>query len=74
MTNDQIQNLIESLQRAIRVCHEVDSMSDDYERSYPYATGYSRATMQEVVEKLTKELETDHDHDSDFILSTIEKY
>lgn len=44
--------LIEGLEGAIKVCYNVDSSSDDCERSYPYASGYSRSAMESVVEQL----------------------
>jgi hypothetical protein len=47
-----LETLIESLDAAIRVCYKVDSRSEDTERSYPYATGYSRSAMLRVQEEL----------------------
>ncbi len=47
-----LETLIESLDAAIRVCYKVDSRLEDTERSYPYATGYSRSTMLRVKEEL----------------------
>ena len=44
--------LISSLKESIGVCHGVDSGSDEYENSYPYATGYSRSCMQGAVKTL----------------------
>ena len=38
-----IETIIGGLEDAINVCYRVDSSSDDNERSYPYAAGYSRA-------------------------------
>jgi hypothetical protein len=35
------------------VCYNVDSSdSDDYEKTYPFATGYSRAAMNSVIDDL----------------------
>lgn len=47
-----IETIIGGLQDAINVCYRVDSSSDDNERSYPYAAGYSRAAMQTAIEDL----------------------
>jgi len=46
-----IETIIEGLEDAVVVCNSVDS-SEDYERSYPYATGYSYATMQNAIANL----------------------
>ena len=46
-----IETIIEGLEDAVVVCNSVDS-SEDYERSYPYATGYSYATMQHTISSL----------------------
>tara|TARA_B100001094_G_scaffold141475_1_gene137128 strand:+ start:179 stop:373 length:195 start_codon:yes stop_codon:yes gene_type:complete len=46
--------LIGSLKESIGVCQGVDSGSDGYENSYPYATGYSRSCMQGAVETLER--------------------
>ena len=47
-----IETIIGGLQDAINVCYRVDSSSDDNERSYPYAAGYSRAAMRTAVQSL----------------------
>lgn len=47
-----IETIIEGLEDAINVCYRVDSSSDDNERSYPFATGYSRAAMRTAVQSL----------------------
>ena len=49
-----IETIIEGLEDAIGVCYRVDSSSDDCERSYPYAAGYSRAAMQTAIEDLRR--------------------
>ena len=46
-----IETIIEGLEDAVKVCNSVDQ-SDDHERSYPYATGYSYATMQHTISSL----------------------
>lgn len=47
-----LETLIESLESAINVCYNVDSNNEDTEKSYPYATGYSRAVMLHIQEQL----------------------
>ena len=47
-----LEALIESLDDAIRVCYRVESRSEDTQKSYPYATGYSRSAMRMVQEEL----------------------
>ena len=50
---DTLKRLISDLQEAVNVCYNVDSSeSDNYEKTYPYATGYSRAAMNSVIEDL----------------------
>lgn len=49
-----IETIIEGLEDAIGVCYRVDSSSEDCERSYPYAAGYSRAAMRTAVENLRR--------------------
>ena len=46
--------LITSLKESIEVCQSVDNVSDGYENSYPYATGYSRSCMRGAVETLER--------------------
>ena len=47
-----IETIIDGLEDAIGVCHRVDSSSEDFERSYPFAAGYSRAAMRTAIENL----------------------
>ena len=47
-----LETLIESLESAINVCDNADSRSEDSEKSYPYATGYSRSAMQMIRQQL----------------------
>ena len=50
---DTLKRLIRDLQEAVNVCYNVDSSeSDNYEKTYPYATGYSRAAMNSVIDDL----------------------
>jgi hypothetical protein len=46
--------IIETLQRGYDVCDKVDHSSDDIEKSPSYATGYSRATLRDVIEELNR--------------------
>ena len=48
---EDIETIIEGLEDAISICQKVDG-SNDYERSYPYATGYSYGTMQNAIANL----------------------
>jgi hypothetical protein len=47
-----LETLIEGLESAINVCYNVDSNDSNSEKTYPYAVGYSRATMREVIDQL----------------------
>jgi hypothetical protein len=47
-----LETLIEHLADAINVCYNVESRSEDCEKSYPYATGYSRSAMLRIQEEL----------------------
>ena len=45
-----LKRLISNLQDAVNVCYNVDSSErDSYERTYPFATGYSRSAMQSTI-------------------------
>ena len=44
--------LISNLKDSIGVCYDVDSLSKETAKSYPYATGYSRSCMQGAVKTL----------------------
>ena len=47
---DTLERLIKSLQDAVDVCYNGDSSeSDNHERTYPFATGYSRSAMQNAI-------------------------
>ena len=45
-----IETLIEGLQYAVNVCNNIDG--SDAEKSYPYATGYSRSAMEMIIKQL----------------------
>ena len=47
-----LDTLIEGLESAINVCYNVDSNDSNSEKTYPYAVGYSSATMREVIDQL----------------------
>jgi len=47
-----LETLIEGLESAINVCYNADSNDEDSEKSYPYATGYSRSAMLRIQEQL----------------------
>lgn len=52
--SNDIEGIIKKLEDAIKVCYEVDCMSEESERSYPYAAGYSRVAMQGVRDELRR--------------------
>ena len=47
---DTLNRLIRDLEDAVNVCYNADGST--MEKSYPYATGYSRSAMQSAVERL----------------------
>jgi len=49
-----LETLIEGLQDALNVCYNVDSTDNNCERSYPFATGYSRGTMECLIKDLER--------------------
>jgi hypothetical protein len=47
---DTLQRIIRDLQDAVNVCYNVDSSEKSgYERTYPFATGYSRSAMKSAI-------------------------
>jgi len=47
---DTLKRLIRNLQDAVNVCYNVDSSEDSgYEKTYPFATGYSRSAMTHAI-------------------------
>ncbi|NBP00168.1 MAG: hypothetical protein EBU90_08565 [Proteobacteria bacterium] len=47
---DTLKRIIRDLESAVSVCHNVDSSQGaDSEKTYPYATGYSRAAMTSAI-------------------------
>ena len=63
LTNYEIETIVDGLQDAIRVCYDVDSTSNNNERSYPYATGYSREAMKTAVNSLIEIMKTNAKYD-----------
>ena len=51
-------SIINSLQRGYAVCDAVDYSSEELEKTPQYATGYSRATMMDVIEDLKRYKQT----------------
>ena len=49
---DEIESAISCLEKAIKICSEVDSSNKDLDKSYPYAAGYARAAMQDVLQRI----------------------
>tara|TARA_B100000900_G_C20332444_1_gene614758 strand:+ start:77 stop:301 length:225 start_codon:yes stop_codon:yes gene_type:complete len=71
ISNYDLELVINRLEDAIKVCRNVDSYvpddTDEYDRSYPYAAGYSRATMENAVETLMKIMQSKSQYDLDCI-------
>ena len=55
--DDKLIRVTDSLTNAVNVCYEVDNTSDDYEKTYPFATGYSRSAMNTAIEDLSRIVE-----------------
>ena len=55
--DDKLIRVIDSLTNAVNVCYEVDNTSDDYEKTYPFATGYSRSAINTAIEDLSRIVE-----------------
>ena len=54
LTDTDLKDIMRSCIAAIDVCNSVDSSSEDDDKSYPFATGYSRSTMEGIVYKLKR--------------------
>ena len=52
VTVSTLETIIEGLEDAIKVCYNVDSSDGNCERTYPYATGYSRSAMKHTIKTL----------------------
>jgi hypothetical protein len=48
------ERIIKNLQNGVDVCYNVDSTSEETEKSPYYANGYSRTTMLGVIEDLNR--------------------
>ena len=48
------ERIVKNLQRSVDVCYNVDSTSEETEKSPYFANGYSRGTMQSVIEDLNR--------------------
>ena len=48
------ERLIKTLQQGVDVCYNVDSTSEETEKSPYFAIGYSRSTMQGMIEDLKR--------------------
>ena len=46
------ERILKTLQQGVDVCYNVDYHAETTEQSPSYANGYSRATMQSVIEDL----------------------
>jgi hypothetical protein len=46
------ERILKTLQQGVDVCYNVDSTSEETEKSPFYAIGYSRSTMQGMIEDL----------------------
>ena len=55
--DDKLIRVIDSLTNALNVCYEVDNTSDDYDKSYPFATGYSKSAMNSAIDDLSRIVE-----------------
>jgi hypothetical protein len=47
-----LETLIEGLESVLKVCYNVDYSSTETENSAPYAIGYTKASVQSVLENL----------------------
>jgi len=54
----QLESLIEGLESAINVCDNIDNVdnSENYKNSYPYAVGFSKETMRQIIRTLKDRL------------------
>ena len=52
--DDRLVRIVEYLTQAVNVCCEVDESSGDYEKTYPFATGWSRSAMNTAIDDLNR--------------------
>ena len=50
--DERLNNILENLTRAVDVCNGVTDDSDDYTKSYSYATGWSTSAMKSAISDL----------------------
>ena len=56
--DDKLIRVIDNLTNAVNVCYAVDnSNDDDYEKTYPFATGYSKSAMNGAIDDLSRIVE-----------------
>jgi hypothetical protein len=70
--DDTLLRVINNLTAAVNVCCEVDESSDDHEKTYPFATGYSRAAMNDAIDDLrfiVKQLQKPMEEFYDYVLA-----
>jgi hypothetical protein len=70
--DDILIRVINNLTEAVNVCCEVDESSDDHEKTYPFATGYSRAAMNGAIDDLrliVKQLRKPMEEFYDYVLA-----
>jgi len=70
--DDTLLRVINNLTEAVNVCCEVDESSDDHEKTYPFATGYSRAAMNGAIDDLrliVKQLRKPMEEFYDYVLA-----
>ena len=48
------ERILKTLQQGVDVCYNVDSTSEETEKSPYFAIGYSRSTMQGMIEDLKR--------------------
>ena len=50
-----VDQIIQSLNESIEVCYGASEQNDkDYTKNYPYAVGYSKTTMESIVDSLIR--------------------
>lgn len=52
--DDRLIRIIDNLTHAVNVCYGVDESLDDYEKTYPFATGYSKSAMDGAIDELNR--------------------
>ena len=70
--DDILIRVINNLTEAVNVCYGVDESSDDHEKTYPFATGYSRAAMNGAIDdlnRIVKQLQKPMEEFYDYVLA-----